>query len=79
MADSKQLGTGAASKAGEAIEQRSDKVNRLVEESVRGTAERSSKENEVGPRAMKTSLASAKATERKVNGVRTFGAPISGK
>jgi len=76
MADSKQLGTGSASKAGEAIERRSDKVNRMVEESVRGTAARASNENEVGPRRAATGVESAKATERKVDGVRTFGAPI---
>lgn len=66
------LGEGQAAAAASEIERRSDKVERTVEESVRGVAKRASEENARGPRAKRT-----RTPERKgKKGERAFGAPL---
>lgn len=66
------LGKGAARAAGEAINRRDNEVDRVVTESVRGTAKAASDENARGPVASRTRT--PETTGRK--GERQFGKPL---
>jgi hypothetical protein len=77
MADPKDvpLGSGGADKAKTAIATRSAAVNRAVSSSVRGEAAQARSENAGGKKGVTADQ--ARKSGRVVDGVRTFGSPIS--
>lgn len=77
MADPKDvpLGSGSAEEASQAIQQRSSSVNRAVSSSVQGEAAQARSENAGGKKGV--TAEQARKSGRVVDGVRTFGPPIS--
>jgi hypothetical protein len=69
------LGSGGAEAASQAIQQRSAAVTRAVSSSVRGEAAQARSENAGGPKGVTADQ--ARKSGRVVDGVKTYGPPIS--